>query len=121
MTMVGYAHASPDDPVCLNQLERLKRVGCTSVRLDWADGGASSRVLRQAVDGLKPGDVLAVAGLDRLGLQADELTEFVERLGARGIHLRSVTPALDTASPRGKAFFGMLAVFAEFRETRSRA
>ena len=51
-------------------------------------------------------------------MTADRLPAFVRGLEARGIALVVEGPAIDSASPSGKAFFGMLDIFAEFRPDR---
>lgn len=73
----------------------------------------------------RPGWTLVVWKLDRLGRDTMELLRLSKEFEAAGQNLVSVTEAIDTRTAMGKAFFGMLAVFAEFESNttaeRSRA
>lgn len=67
-------------------------------------------VLGRLVDG----DTLVVWMLDRLGRSVGGLVRIVAALGERGVHLRSVTDQIDTASPAGRLVFHVFAALAEF-------
>ena len=63
---------------------------------------------------LGPGDVLVVTRLDRLGRSLRDLSNIAFELDQTGAHLRVIEQSVDTATSAGRAFFGMLAVFAQF-------
>jgi len=68
------------------------------------------------VDYLRPGDVLCVWKLDRLGRSVKEVLVIADDLYGRGIGLRILTGKLSgvyTPSGEGKFFFTMMAAFAE--------
>lgn len=73
----------------------------------------TSRALRA----LRPGDVLVVWKLDRLGRSLRHLVNLVHDLTSRGIGLAVLTghgAAIDTTTPAGKLIFGIFASLAEF-------
>jgi DNA invertase Pin-like site-specific DNA recombinase len=64
---------------------------------------------------LKPGDVVVVTKLDRLGRSTRELLELIERIGKAGAALRSLgDPLRDTSSSQGRLLSTLLAAIAEF-------
>ncbi|MDR2565925.1 MAG: recombinase family protein [Bifidobacteriaceae bacterium] len=84
-----------------------------------ANGCGSSRVvarpqLDDVLGRLVDGDTLVVWMLDRLGRSVGGLVRIVAALGERGVHLRSVTDQIDTASPAGRLVFHVFAALAEF-------
>jgi DNA invertase Pin-like site-specific DNA recombinase len=52
--------------------------------------------------------------VDRLGRSLQDLVTFLSEIHALGIDLFLHQQGLDTATPAGKALFGMMGVFAEF-------
>lgn len=62
----------------------------------------------------RPGWALVVWKLDRLGRDTMELYRQAKELEDAGQNLISITESIDTRTAMGKAFFGMLAVFAQF-------
>ena len=57
---------------------------------------------------------LLVCRLDRLGRSAREVLNLEYELRRRGVRLESITEALDSTSPAGRAYLSLLATFAEF-------
>jgi DNA invertase Pin-like site-specific DNA recombinase len=115
MAEVGYARVSTLDQDLTIQLAALEQAGCGTIYQEQASGLAKllpvrAEVLRQ----LQPGDRLTVWKLDRLGRSLVELLGIVNDLEARRIAFRCLTQPIDTATPSGRAFLGLLAVFAEF-------
>jgi DNA invertase Pin-like site-specific DNA recombinase len=70
--------------------------------------------LQTILDFIHEGDVLAVTKLDRLARSVGDLMRIVELLAHKGASLRVLNANIDTKSASGKAFLGMLGVFAEF-------
>jgi DNA invertase Pin-like site-specific DNA recombinase len=72
------------------------------------------RQLQIALTILSSGDALVVTRLDRLGRSLRDLTNIAHEIEGKKASLRVIEQAVDTSSSAGKAFFGMLAVFAQF-------
>ena len=65
--------------------------------------------------GLKPGDVVVVTKLDRLGRSTRELLDLIERISKAGASFRSLgDPLWDTGSSQGRLLSTVLAAIAEF-------
>lgn len=115
---IGYARVSSDDQNLALQLDALNAAGCERVFQDTASGARSNRKgLTDALAACAAGDVLTVWKLDRLGRSLLDLVGLAETLKARDVGLKVLTGAgasVDTTTPDGRMFFGMLAVLAEF-------
>jgi DNA invertase Pin-like site-specific DNA recombinase len=55
-----------------------------------------------------------VTRIDRLARSIGDLQDIVRALKAKGVALKATEQPIDTSTAAGKAFFGMLGVFAEF-------
>lgn len=93
---------------------------------DIASGRKAKRPgLDMAIKSMRPGGTLVVWKLDRLGRDTMELLRLSKEFEAADYNLVSLTEAIDTRTAMGRAFFGMLAVFAQFESDttaeRSRA
>jgi DNA invertase Pin-like site-specific DNA recombinase len=65
--------------------------------------------------GLKPGDVVVVTKLDRLGRSTRELLDLIDRISKAGASFRSLgDPLWDMGSSQGRLLSTMLAAIAEF-------
>lgn len=115
---IGYARVSSDDQNLALQLDALTAAGCERVFQDRASGARSNRKgLADALAACAAGDVLVAWKLDRLGRSTLDLVGLVERLNARDVGLKILTGAgasVDTTTPDGRMFFGVMAVLAEF-------
>jgi hypothetical protein len=70
--------------------------------------------LQTILDFTHAGDVLVVTKLDRLARSVADLSRIVDLLAEKGASLRVLNANIDTKTASGKAFLGMLGVFAEF-------
>ena len=71
--------------------------------------------LAKLMAGLKPGDVVVVTKLDRLGRSTRELLDLIDRISKAGASFRSLgDPLWDTGSSQGRLLSTMLAAIAEF-------
>ena len=70
--------------------------------------------LQEMLKFIRKGDTLHVTRLDRLGRSAADLYGIVRKLEEKKVQLKVLDQPVDTTTAAGKAFFGMMAVFAEF-------
>jgi DNA invertase Pin-like site-specific DNA recombinase len=82
---------------------------------DTASGGKMNRSgLERVQELLRPGDVLAVWRLDRLGRSLRHLIDLMAEPEDQGIGFQSVTESIDTTTPGGKLVFHVFGALAEF-------
>jgi DNA invertase Pin-like site-specific DNA recombinase len=113
--LIGYARVSTTDQTLALQEDALRAVGCTKVFTDVISGAATERPgLAQALDYARPGDVLVVWKLDRLGRSLAHLIQIVQTLQAQGIEFRSLQEQMDTTTPGGQLIFHIFGALAEF-------
>lgn len=112
---LGYARVSTDDQATAAQLDALRAAGCVRVFEERASGGRWDRPeLHQMLDQLREGDVVVVWKLDRLSRSLKDLLGIMAKIDAAGAAFRSLTEAIDTATPAGRMMMQMVGVFAEF-------
>lgn len=121
--MIGYARVSTEDQstdmqiAALNRYQRPDgRIGCDRIFSENRSGASRKRPeLQAALDSLREGDTFVVWKLDRLARSAEfihkTVREITEETKAKFV---SMTEAFDTSTAMGRAFLGLLAVFAEF-------
>jgi DNA invertase Pin-like site-specific DNA recombinase len=116
MARIGYGRVSTLDQHASIQRDLLEAAGCERVFLDEGISGARATrpELDKCLDYLRPGDVLVVTKLDRLGRSVKNLIELAENLRERGIGLVATQQQIDTTTSTGKLLFTMLAAIAEF-------
>ena len=115
----GYARVSTDDQKADMQHAALKKDGCTKIFTDEGLSGATSKrpALRRCLKTLDRGDSLTVWKLDRLGRSLRDLITMLDDLKQRGVKFRSLTEAIDTDTPTGRAMWQMIGVMAEFERS----
>jgi DNA invertase Pin-like site-specific DNA recombinase len=116
MTAFGYARVSTQDQDLSAQVEALEAAGATKIYREKISGVRADRPqLAKLMAGLKPGDVVLVCKLDRLGRSTRELLELIDRISKAGAVFRSLgDPLWDTSSPQGRLLSTLLAAIAEF-------
>src|SRR5215831_2212073 len=115
----GYARVSTDDQNPALQLAALTRAGCKTVFKDEGLSGATARrpALVRCLKRLESGDTLIVWKLDRLGRSLRDLITMLDDLKQRGVKFRSLTEAIDTDTPTGRAMWQMIGVLAELERS----
>ena len=109
---------STDDRNLDLQLAAFKRAGCRTICTDKATGAHVKRpALATCLKALKAGDMLVVWTLDRLGRSLRDLIGLLDELKARGVAFRSLTEAIDTATPTGRAMWQMVGILAELERS----
>jgi len=115
MALVGYARVSTLGQSLDVQVEKLRKVGVDKLFEEKRSGVDAQRpALRQCLEYLREGDTLIISRIDRLARSAEDLLRIVRELDARQVTLKVLDQSIDTRDAAGKAFLGMLAVFAEF-------
>lgn len=112
--LIGYARVSTNDQETRLQRDAMRRAGVRRVYEEKASAVATRPVLRQALDALKPGDVLVVWKLDRLARSMRHLHALLDELEAKRCGFRSLTEPVDTSSPLGEFVMQILGAFAQF-------
>ena len=105
----GYARVSTDD----------QKAGCTKIATDKGISGATVNrpALLRCLKKVTHGDTLAVWKLDRLGRSLRDLITMLDDLKQRGVKFRSLTEAIDTDTPTGRAMWQMIGVLAELERS----
>lgn len=114
-TLIGYARVSTTDQKAELQVDALKVAGCDRVFTDKASGSMANRPqLDRMLDHLRPGDVVIVWRLDRLGRSLKNLIALVEELAEKNVGFRSLSESIDTTTANGRLFFSIMGALAEF-------
>ncbi len=113
--ILGYARVSTDDQSLELQIAALTAAGAALVFSEKISGTRADRPeLAKLLSILSAGDTLVVTRIDRLARSLAHLATIVDDLQVRGVHLRAIEQPVDTSTASGKAFLGMLGVFAQF-------
>ena len=114
----GYARISTEDQNPAMQLAALKKVGCKTVFKDEVTGAHVNRpALIRCLKTLDTGDTLIVWKLDRLGRSLRDLIHMLDDFKQRGVKFKSLTEAIDTETPTGRAMWQMIGVLAELERS----
>jgi DNA invertase Pin-like site-specific DNA recombinase len=115
MAIVGYARVSSLGQSLEVQREKLKAFGIDKLFEEKKSGLDNTRPeLKHCLDYLREGDTLVISRIDRLARSAEDLLRIVRQLEGKSVTLKVLDQSIDTRDAAGKAFLGMLAVFAEF-------
>ncbi|RIR27969.1 recombinase family protein [Mycobacteroides abscessus] len=116
-TTLGYARVSTAGQDLDVQLAQLVDAGADAGRIftDKISGAAGSLRpgLTSLLDYARPGDIVVVTAIDRLGRSVVEITRTIADLGEREITLRALREGIDTSSPTGRAVAAIMATLAE--------
>lgn len=116
---IGYARVSRIEQNPQLQTDALRAAGCVRVFSESASGASRDRPeLARALDHVRPGDVLVVWKLDRLGRSLADLLTILRELKARGVGFLSLTEGIDTTTVMGELVFGILGAVAQFERAQ---
>lgn len=85
MAQIGYVRETDGGPPLKAQLAALRAHGCGRIFFEARKGGC--RELGNIIDCAQAGDILVVAGLDRVAGSLTELAEVLDRCAGRGLGL----------------------------------
>ena len=112
---IGYARVSTKDQTVAPQVDALKKAGCSKVYTEVMSGARSDRpILAKLLEHLRPGDILVIWKLDRLGRSLQHLVDLVNDLMARKVGLKSLNDPIDTTTSHGRLNLNLFASLAEF-------
>jgi DNA invertase Pin-like site-specific DNA recombinase len=117
--LVGYMRVSSNSDRQTTDLQRdaLLAAGVDERHLfqDKASGARDDRPgLAQALAFLRPGDVLVVWKLDRLGRSLSHLLAIVNTLKDKQVAFRSLTEGMDTTTASGELLFQVFGALAQY-------
>ncbi|WP_426176859.1 recombinase family protein [Massilia sp. TWR1-2-2] len=117
--LVGYMRVSSDSDRQNTDLQRdaLLAAGVDARHMyqDRASGAKDDRSgLIQALEFVRPGDVLVVWKLDRLDRSLSHLLAIVNTLKEKHVSFRSLTEGMDTTSASGKLLFHVFGALAQY-------
>jgi DNA invertase Pin-like site-specific DNA recombinase len=113
--LIGYARISTLDQTLALQQDALTAAGCEQLYTDTVSGSVTTRPgLTEALSHLRPGDILVVWRLDRLGRSLAHLIDTIRQLQEQGIGFRSLQEQIDTTTSGGKLIFHVFGALAEF-------
>jgi DNA invertase Pin-like site-specific DNA recombinase len=113
---IGYARVSTADQDPRMQIDALLRDGVIEAEIyhEKVSGAARKRPkFNHMMRDIRPGDVITVWKLDRLGRTLRQVLDTIQRIQDAGAHLRILTQQLDTSTPMGKCMQAMILAFAE--------
>jgi DNA invertase Pin-like site-specific DNA recombinase len=112
--LIGYARVSTQDQNLDLQTDALTKAGCKKLFQEKMSGSRAARPeFSKALEALREGDTLVVWKLDRLGRSVKNLVDLVGELQKQGVQFKSLTDAIDTATPSGRFFFHVMASLAQ--------
>jgi DNA invertase Pin-like site-specific DNA recombinase len=113
--LIGYARVSTVDQSTDTQFEKLKKAGCGIIRTEKVSGKSREgrAGLATVMEFIRPGDVLVVVKLDRLGRSTRDVLNLVHELEQKGAALRVLEPVISTDGPMGKMVLTVLGMVAE--------
>ncbi|NMQ30243.1 recombinase family protein [Candidatus Accumulibacter phosphatis] len=117
--LVGYMRVSSDSDRQSTDLQRdaLLAAGVDARHLyeDRASGAKDDRSgLAMALEFVRPGDVLVVWKLDRLGRSLSHLLTIVNALKDKRVAFRSLTEGMDTTTASGELLFHVFGALAQY-------
>jgi len=113
---MGYARVSTSAQKLDMQLDALKAVACDDVYSDHGVSGAKATRpgLDAMLEALRPGDVVVVFKLCRLGRSVAHLADLLKQFEQDGIHFCSISEGINTATSGGRLVYHVFSAVAEF-------
>lgn len=111
----GYTRVSTRDQNSDLQVNQLREGGCEQILQEIASGVKGERpVLQSLLEKVRPGDIIVVWKLDRLGRSLRHLVDLINILMEKEVGLKSLQDPIDTTHAQGRLIFNIFASLAEF-------
>ena len=112
---LGYARVSGKGQKLTLQKDALLKEGCEKIYSDKVSGAKATRPgLDKLLEAVRPGDVVVIWKLDRLGRSLKHLVELANYFTENDIGLKSLNDPIDTTTAQGRLTFNIFASLAEF-------
>ncbi len=112
---IGYARVSTFDQSEDAQVDALTAYGCERVYREKVSGKVAKRAeLTRLIDSLRPGDIVVVQRLDRLGRSLSDLIELLDGFKNQKVEFVSLHENIDTTTATGELVFHMIGAIAQF-------
>ena len=109
----GYARVSTEDQNLDMQIQALEKYGCDEIWSEKKSAQAFRKEFDLMVKNLRAGDTVVVWRLDRLARSIADLKTWIDKFEKWGVEFVCIVENIDTKSAMGKAFFHILAAFAQ--------
>ena len=115
---IGYARVSTTDQNADAQCALLREYGCERIYEESVRGkNAKNRPeLKRMLDAVRPGDIIVVQRLDRLGRSLKDLIELLDGFKDQGISFVSLADSIDTTTATGELIFHLVGAIAQFEQ-----
>lgn len=110
---IGYARVSTRDQNPALQLEALEKAGCEKIYQEKKSAFKERPELIRALEDLRPGDILYVWSMDRLGRSMKEIRTNIDFILDKKANLIDITHNIDTSSSSGKLLIPIFSMLAE--------
>jgi putative DNA-invertase from lambdoid prophage Rac len=118
----AYCRVSTTDQTTENQIREIEAAGfaiqpqrAVAETISGSLQASARPDFAKLLERLEPGDVLVVTKLDRLGRNAIDVRQTVERLAGRGVRVHCLAlGGVDLTAPAGKMTMQVIATVAEF-------
>lgn len=111
----GYARVSAKDQHLDTQLDQLQAAGVDRIYQEKISGATTQRpALQELLAGVRAGDTVTVARLNRLGRNSAHILQVVADLHERQVRFVALDLGIDTATPAGRLVLGIFAALAEY-------
>lgn len=116
---IGYARVSTDEQNPDLQMYALKAAGCDLIFEDQGISAVAKRRpgFEEALARADMGDTFVIWKMDRAFRSLRNALDLLEDLERRGVEFVSLTEAIDTTTPMGKAMYQMRGVFSELERS----
>lgn len=110
----GYARVSKEQQSLDIQIQKLKDAGCDEIFSEKTSGAKDDRKqLQELLNRLRPGDIVCVVRLDRLGRTMLKLANLINELHKKDVQFISLENNIDTTTPMGMLLFNICAAFSQ--------